>query len=422
MRIVTIESLLALDILGAGVTMQRWGRVIVAKQGVAVSNFDIAPIRLNPDWETYQTGYANFEAQFGTGVIFGPPPPLQLFEAKIWESMMPAKAYERKVAATVRVRGSDKPNETQVTAAPGLSLIMVHPTFDLPVYEYLVEQSKSYMFALLDDMPANTVGVFEVNRAAIESFLAGMNTEMARELLWREYPTDQRGSYFRRFWDPASPTQGPVPDVKLMHEWTSDLGGNHQGAKASLALVVRGELLKKYPQTLVYAHKAQYDGGDRSKPRLLTPDAPGNMVFPVFSAFIEPDIMLLGFNLTEKEVIGNRKSGGGAGAVPNPGYFFVFRERPGQLQFGMDEAETKEILTSVANWNDLSWQHFQSPEDTHAFHLPIALPPTLKTVPSGQPRWGSNAAEMAAILLQKPVLMARHAQELLVVDHSDLQF
>lgn len=104
--------------------------------------------------------------------------------------------------------GSDKPNETQVTAAPGLSLIMVHPTFDLPVYEYLVEQSKSYMFALLDDMPANTVGVFEVNRAAIESFLAGMNTEMARELLWREYPTDQRGSYFRRFWDPASPTQG----------------------------------------------------------------------------------------------------------------------------------------------------------------------------------------------------------------------
>ena len=31
--------------------------------------------------------------------------------------------------------------------------------------------------------------------------MVGLNHEMARELLWREYPTDQRGSYFRQFWD-----------------------------------------------------------------------------------------------------------------------------------------------------------------------------------------------------------------------------
>ena len=33
--------------------------------------------------------------------------------------------------------------------------------------------------------------------------MVGLNHEMARELLWREYPTDQRGSYFRQFWDTA---------------------------------------------------------------------------------------------------------------------------------------------------------------------------------------------------------------------------
>ena len=31
--------------------------------------------------------------------------------------------------------------------------------------------------------------------------MVGLNHEFARELLWREYPTDQRGSYFRQFWD-----------------------------------------------------------------------------------------------------------------------------------------------------------------------------------------------------------------------------
>ena len=31
--------------------------------------------------------------------------------------------------------------------------------------------------------------------------MVGLNHEFARKLLWREYPTDQRGSYFRQFWD-----------------------------------------------------------------------------------------------------------------------------------------------------------------------------------------------------------------------------
>ena len=33
--------------------------------------------------------------------------------------------------------------------------------------------------------------------------MVGLNHEFARELLWREYPTDQRGSTFRQFWDRA---------------------------------------------------------------------------------------------------------------------------------------------------------------------------------------------------------------------------
>ena len=47
----------------------------------------------------------------------------------------------------------------------------------------------------------DSVTLLETNQRFIESYMVGLNHEFARELLWREYPTDQRGSYFRQFWD-----------------------------------------------------------------------------------------------------------------------------------------------------------------------------------------------------------------------------
>jgi len=34
--------------------------------------------------------------------------------------------------------------------------------------------------------------------------MVGLNHEFAPEFLWREYPTDQRGSYYRQLWDVSS--------------------------------------------------------------------------------------------------------------------------------------------------------------------------------------------------------------------------
>lgn len=42
-----------------------------------------------------------------------------------------------------------------------------------------------------------------------DSNLVGLNHEMARELLWSEYPTDQRGTYFRQFWDTRESNSDP---------------------------------------------------------------------------------------------------------------------------------------------------------------------------------------------------------------------
>ena len=52
-------------------------------------------------------------------------------------------------------------------------------------------------------MPPNSVTLVQPNSRFIEAFMIGLNHEMGRELLWREYPTDRRGSYFRVLLEPA---------------------------------------------------------------------------------------------------------------------------------------------------------------------------------------------------------------------------
>jgi len=115
------------------------------------------------------------------------------------------------------------------------------------------------------------------NRKFIEAFLVGMNYEMGRELLWREYPTDQRGSYFRQFWDannlitPATTTTDTEKqkDITRIQTWATGSLGTHKppsfsttaGGKDTLILVIRGDLLRKYPNTIVFAQKAQKKSG-----------------------------------------------------------------------------------------------------------------------------------------------------------------
>ena len=120
----------------------------------------------------------------------------------------------------------------------------------------------------------NTVTLLETNQRFIEAYMVGINHEFARELLWREYPTDQRGSYFRQFWDVRTQlvtepdheeVREKLRDIPPIHLWSraSDLGDHdHREAgrenEEELVLVIRGELLKKYPNTVVSAQKARW--------------------------------------------------------------------------------------------------------------------------------------------------------------------
>jgi hypothetical protein len=257
--------------------------------------------------------------------------------------------------------------------------------------------------------------------------MAGLNHEMSRELLWREFPTDQRGTYFRQFWDVSDNIQEQDQekkyDIKKMPEWKKELGTHSPReitppASAYLVLLIRGELLKKYPNTQVYAQKAEFkDPGNPDAPRALADAAiDSNLKVPVFMAELDPDIYLFGFDLDADEAKGDSED------ATKPGWFFVLRERPGQIRFGLDDwtpvnPEDPDFPTGdPANWNDLSWEHLvNNATELNSYHVNALHPFSAGTGSENSPLavWGKNAADMAYILYQNPVLFARHAQEML---------
>jgi hypothetical protein len=352
---------------------------------------------------------------------------VQMVSQQIFDKMNPAVTMAKKLASTIKVwqGGSYVP-------LPELKPVMAHPEFPEAVYTYLLDLSKNYILPNIDKLADNSITLLQNNQSFIEAFMAGMNHEMARELLWREFPTDKRGSYFRQFWnvsdslfaanvDPALDKE-LKRDIKKMNEWTGALGQHSlRSTGANVVLVVRGELLKKYPNTMIYAQRAGYDPEDGSRPRrLLDGISSANTKFPLFKADIDPDITLCGFDLDVIQAKGEKLSSSGPPpAGRNPGWFFVLKERPGQVRFGLDDFAAPQgnpdgmPTGNPATWDDLTWEHLvNAKSDLGSYHLNFAKSISI-TNPANQPVWGMNAADMASILFQNPVLFARHAAEML---------
>jgi hypothetical protein len=316
--------------------------------------------------------------------------------------------------------------------AEGFIEAMAYPVFDLPTLRPLLDLGPDAFVPNLDLLPANSITLLENNREFIEAYLAGLNHEMARELLWREYPTDQRGTPFRQFWDPRVALPQPeetaedrrerLYDIPPMHRWplNARLGDNDQrGAKDDLVLVVRGELLKKYPTTAVYAQRAVRRGDGARVPVDLTDGMvpPPELVrLPRYEAKVEPDLYLLGFDLSADEA---------RGTATDPGWFFVLKERPGDPRFGVDEGPA----TRVEVWNDLTWDDVD-PQRRGFLALDAGTAVPLATFDGSDddrekkeqrgedenlPLWysGLSSADLAYILFQVPVMVAVHAQEML---------
>ncbi len=318
---------------------------------------------------------------------------------------------------------------------------MAYPELDIPMYKPLADKSTELFVPNLSFIEQNTITLLNTNQRFIESYMVGINHEFARELLWREYPTDQRGSYFRQFWDVSTFLSGTandaarreeLKDIPPLHLWSkiSELGDHdhrEQGMEneEELVLVIRGELLKKYPNAVIYAHQAKWQPTsdtdpmpDKSKERIFDPAVP--IKTPLYEAKVQPDIYFFGFDLVEDEARGDDT------VDDKPGWFFVIKERPGEPHFGLDI----ERDGAIQIWNDLAWDDVV-PGVSDGDFISIATAPhrTLPaTAPSGSDQekkvqwdedhllsWGAGitSAELAYILFQAPVLIGVHASEML---------
>jgi hypothetical protein len=307
--------------------------------------------------------------------------------------------------------------------------LMAYPRFPLPMYSYLRNISPDYIIPNISAIEPNTITLMEPNKKFIEAFLVGMNHEFSRELLWREFPTDMRGSYFRHFWEynnaPGTDQlagetvknytqrlisyQNLAADVNELHNWgNNSLGDNHTGGP-SLVLLVKGDLFKKYPNTLVYAHRAEFKGGNKMAHRELSSYEPQNVKWPILQGQLEPDVYFFGFELTEEDANGNR--------TDEPGWFFVLRERPGQVSFGLDDFDDDNTLTQhPENWDKVTWQHITKNAQTSPPYLKIKDNNITLSNSGTGPRnalWNNGSADMAYILYQSPILFARHASTML---------
>ena len=296
---------------------------------------------------------------------------------------------------TVRARVLDRlseraPPRSEVTDP--LEPAMVAPTFPQPMFAPLRDLGLDALAPGIEALPVDSVTLLEADPAFVEAFMVGLNHEMSRELLWRGYPTDQHATSFPHFWG----VEGSGGDrTWRIGEWEPDrgLGGNHPDAAdgEGLVLVLRGELLRRYPDAGVYAARAVT--GDAG----LVPGRPERQ--PRFEGTIEPDITFVGFHLTAEQA----RSGDG-----DEGWFFVIEQPADEPGFGIDP-DTSEP-DELESWDQLTWAHLHDDQDGTE-HAPIAGP--LEGTGFDGVRWGLNAAHMARITLRRPVRVAIHADQLL---------
>jgi hypothetical protein len=341
------------------------------------------------------------------------PVPLSALNAKLNVALDPRTT----VAAAFQTRLHLAAGAFQLNDDPA-GQIMAGPKFTQPMYYSLKALSQDWILPNLDQAPTNTAALLVTNQQAVEAFMVGLNHEMSRTLLFNEYPADLRATAFRQFWDSRAASgfaanPEAFRDIREIHQWrNSQLGDNtarqQRASGDDVVLFVRGEVLLRYPDTIVYAAKAQRK--PHGHPALVLPDDdadPNTHRFPILTGSLDPDVRFYGFALSIQE------------ALAGDGWFFVLQQHPGEPVFGFNaEPSTRGLI----GFKELAWSdvlvnlHVLAAPQTQPFSVKTTSPAIQALVAAqgrGAAQWGSSSAEIAGHTLRYPVRVAYHAREML---------
>lgn len=318
---------------------------------------------------------------------FGVPVEAGTLRDQLVTALVPGDRLARRLASRVTV--------PPALDRPGLEPVMASPDFPVPAALALLVTDREWFLPGIGSFPVDRVAALEPDGRFIESYLAGLNHELQRELRWREYPTDGRGTAFRRFW----PHPDGSVDADPMHTWRGRLGHNLARPAGGLTvLLVRGEVLRRFPDIVVAAAPA-------TAPGRLDPD-PARWEEPAFVVRLSDDTSLYAFARGADEL------------VAAPGWFLVFQEHTYRLRFGFADGPAE----SFERWDQLGWPSSEPadppapgavPTDGRGFARAGAAvaPPAGDTTGA---RWGTDAADVARIALRRPFRVAVPASALLI--------
>ncbi|HEY7640574.1 MAG TPA: hypothetical protein VH814_12695 [Steroidobacteraceae bacterium] len=313
------------------------------------------------------------------GIIFSPLPLLAMGDIRVAleTQMEPKRALVPLAQAVVSMSQTATATAPTNTGIVPIEPIMAAPRFPQPMYESLRDLSQQLLLPGLETVEPNSVLGLETNSRFVEAYMVGLNFEMGRELLWRGYPTDQRGTYFDHFWDSRS--SGGGADVNPLHSWHDRPLGDPQTAPAGdrFVMLIRSSLLRRYPSAVIYAAKAIKPNNVRKPTK-----SPDEEEHPVFRGSMQPDVTFFGFDLTVDQVVGT-------GVGDDQGYFIVIQEQPGEPRFGFD------VGTPL----------------NEGTHLDVDFGAPAGSTTGASLHWGQNGAHIAAMLRQQPVRIAIHASQ-----------
>lgn len=288
----------------------------------------------------------------------------------------------------------------------GLAVPELHPVFPDPLSADLVRLDPRFLLPGAERLDDNRVALVVADDDFVATLLVGANAEMSRELRWREYPTDPAATFFPRFWDTGPDGAADIGDIASWHGPLPGRNVTGVGAGDLAVVIVRGDVVRRYPDLRVYAVRATWAGATAE------PDETDRRE-PVLLGALDRATRFYGIPVPAADLRGDR------GARPrtpgSAGWYLVLEEPANGPRFGLDEPAGP-VERMPATWDDLTWGHLAAPgRDAADVRFAVArraLPERPGRTPQG-PVWGRNAAHLAAITHQRPYRVLIHADQLL---------
>ena len=316
----------------------------------------------------------------------------------------PRLTVKRRVGAVVQL---DEDDAKIWTEDEPIAPIIVSPRIDTPMWTTVRDISTEWLFPGLDKVPDDTIVGLAPNQSFVEAFMVGLNFEIGREMLWRGFPTDQRGTVFNHFWDTRRAAAEDNRQITDLHTWGHKTKlGDHSGAGAiGLVVLIRGGLFSRFPSAEVFMVPGELDTQGKRRPKSV---GDVGVELPAFRGRLDPDVTFLGFTLAPDVY---------RGTPSDAGWWLAFQEQPTETTFGV--AAAPETATSApATWNDVDQGHISHTLDgavrTAAGYVSIR-----KTKPSNwtniKPAWRAESDFAAGAFLRHPFRLLVHCSDLIVV-------